>query len=447
METANREDSFVFSEAGRLQLMQDLVLEKLFRHSAKELPEHLLRLLNCTGIEFSGAWFAVLVVRVFVLPLEGQFLTSGPADIHLEDFDRVGIIVREAMTEHLSDLGQVWVVNMGDGPPCLLNLPILNDLSKEEKERIIRRISEHARDAADTIWKKHEIKVTIAISDLWNGISEISNAFQQAYDLSLYAMTAENADEPVFAYSVYHQQDIFSASLSGAELRFCDAVAGGEWDEAEALLWDLARTDLLRDINSHNLLTYLLRRRIHSALSAIFPPLTPEIKSAVMDDVSVRIREYQRSKRDGVGELEDVLNLVSDLMQCMRSGVSNQYTDKEQAIQEAIDYINDQFAESNLTVGLVSRRFGFSNPRFTKAFRHKTGLNPLDYLHQCRISAAKQKLTGTDLSLSQIAVSVGYISSRALIQAFKHYEGMTPGRYREEYGIKKREGRHSSIDW
>ena len=84
-------------ELSKELVFRDLVLEKLLRHGSKELPEHMARLLKLAGIEFHSPWFAVLVIRIFELPIQqAPFLTAGSHDKHLLDFDRVGLIIQRA---------------------------------------------------------------------------------------------------------------------------------------------------------------------------------------------------------------------------------------------------------------------------------------------------------------------------------------------------------------
>jgi YesN/AraC family two-component response regulator len=50
----------------------------------------------------------------------------------------------------------------------------------------------------------------------------------------------------------------------------------------------------------------------------------------------------------------------------------------------------------------------------------------------CRIEEAKRLLLGTDLSISDISVRIGYPNSNYFNQIFKKMVGMTPGKFRND---------------
>lgn len=433
-------------ELSKELVFRDLVLEKLLRHGSKELPEHMARLLKLAGIEFHSPWFAVLVIRIFELPIQqAPFLTAGSHDKHLLDFDRVGLIVQRAFEPLLSGLGQVLCINMGDGIPCLLNLENLEELQVQGTQQVMGTVTKLAAQAARSVYQQYGIELTVSVSDFCIGAGEISGAYRQAYELSLYGMTAGQADDPVITFAQYqryqNQQDLNPAKSAH---QFYDAVAVGDFAKAEDCLGDMASTELLRHLDGSDLLPCLLRQYIQTALGLFSPPLAPERKFAVLNGISLCMEGYQRTQPDGLGDMDDVLGLVSDLIGCMESALTSECSDQKDDLHMAVNYIQNHYEEPALNVGAVAQRFGFKNAQFSRIFKREIGINPLDYLHYCRINAAKRCLTSTDQPVSQIAQQVGYISSRALIQAFKHYEGMTPGKYRERYLRNRAEGREGT---
>ena len=52
----------------------------------------------------------------------------------------------------------------------------------------------------------------------------------------------------------------------------------------------------------------------------------------------------------------------------------------------------------------------------------------LDYIHRRRLDKAKELIN--EMSVVNVALQVGYTDSKALINAFKRYEGTTPGKFR-----------------
>ena len=67
---------------------------------------------------------------------------------------------------------------------------------------------------------------------------------------------------------------------------------------------------------------------------------------------------------------------------------------------------------------------------FARAFKHTTGLPPHHYQQRLRIERAKDLLATTGLSVTDIALRVGYGSSQTLARVFRRNVGSTPAEYR-----------------
>jgi AraC family transcriptional regulator len=68
---------------------------------------------------------------------------------------------------------------------------------------------------------------------------------------------------------------------------------------------------------------------------------------------------------------------------------------------------------------------------FARQFKSATGLPPHQYVIRCRVERARQLLqTGTDLSLAEVALEVGFSDQSQLTRHFKRIVGITPGQFR-----------------
>lgn len=74
---------------------------------------------------------------------------------------------------------------------------------------------------------------------------------------------------------------------------------------------------------------------------------------------------------------------------------------------------------------------GLSRPAFARRFAEKVGQPPLAYLTDLRLAGAARLLRTSDLSLAQIAETVGYGSEFAFNRAFRRGRGVPPGRFRK----------------
>lgn len=86
--------------------------------------------------------------------------------------------------------------------------------------------------------------------------------------------------------------------------------------------------------------------------------------------------------------------------------------------------------QSTVTLSSVASALQLSTAHFCRAFRRSTGVPPYRWLVDRRIDAAKSLIAKTELTLTEIAFTVGYTSPSAFGIAFKRTTGRTPGAYR-----------------
>ena len=70
-----------------------------------------------------------------------------------------------------------------------------------------------------------------------------------------------------------------------------------------------------------------------------------------------------------------------------------------------------------------------SPSHFARAFKDSQGVAPHRYILECRVKRTQELLT-TELSLSEIAVEVGFADQSHLTRWFRELVGVTPGNYR-----------------
>lgn len=67
---------------------------------------------------------------------------------------------------------------------------------------------------------------------------------------------------------------------------------------------------------------------------------------------------------------------------------------------------------------------------FARLFKQSVGVSPLAYLTQLRMEKACALLENTGLSVTEIAIEVGYSSSQSLSRTFLRHQNKTPSEYR-----------------
>lgn len=103
-------------------------------------------------------------------------------------------------------------------------------------------------------------------------------------------------------------------------------------------------------------------------------------------------------------------------------------------VNHAISYIQNHYSMP-VKIEEISHYLGINRSYFSELFKEYTGMSPLKYLQNFRITKAQHMLTITDLSIESIALSCGYQSAEAFHKIFRKETGMSPKTYR----LQKRE--------
>lgn len=107
------------------------------------------------------------------------------------------------------------------------------------------------------------------------------------------------------------------------------------------------------------------------------------------------------------------------------------YKQKEyiQKFNDVLEYIDMHYAE-DLTLEDVASYSGFSKYHFTRLFKLYTNTTFYECLSFKRIKAAEQLLAEPDLSITEIALQVGFSSISTFNRVFRQQKNCTPSEYR-----------------
>ena len=101
-------------------------------------------------------------------------------------------------------------------------------------------------------------------------------------------------------------------------------------------------------------------------------------------------------------------------------------------VGDAADHIRAHLGEP-LMVGEIARRAGFSERQLQRNFHKVFGRTIQQYIIENRIHAAIADLTGTGLSISEIALKFGFNDQSAFSNCFKRFTSQSPHAYRVKF--------------
>lgn len=106
----------------------------------------------------------------------------------------------------------------------------------------------------------------------------------------------------------------------------------------------------------------------------------------------------------------------------------------EQSVEKA-KIIMDERVSGEIDLYDLASELNLSYSWFRKTFKEYTGHSPARYFQLLKLRRAQRLLSGTELSIKEIAYSLGYKSTEHFFSIFKKHTGCTPTAYRN-YGRK-----------
>ena len=198
---------------------------------------------------------------------------------------------------------------------------------------------------------------------------------------------------------------------------------------------DLLRgTSLGKNIKKYTFFSYEVNEALH---------LSEEERSIVMDCLKIIRMELEHgvdkhSKTLLVNHIELLLNYCMRFYE--RQFITRGKTNRD--VLTRFENLLDEYFESTLaeqdgllTVKYFADKLCLSSNFFGDMFKKETGKSPQEYIQEKVIELAKERISGTADTVSQIAYSLGFQYPQHFCRLFKKRVGYTPSEYRAQIGL------------
>ena len=198
---------------------------------------------------------------------------------------------------------------------------------------------------------------------------------------------------------------------------------------------DLLRgTSLGKNIKKYTFFSYEVNEALH---------LSEEERSIVMDCLKIIRMELEHgvdkhSKTLLVNHIELLLNYCMRFYE--RQFITRGKTNRD--VLTRFENLLDEYFESTLaeqdglpTVKYFADKLCLSSNYFGDMFKKETGKSPQEYIQEKVIELAKERISGTADTVSQIAYSLGFQYPQHFCRLFKKRVGYTQSEYRAQIGL------------
>lgn len=166
--------------------------------------------------------------------------------------------------------------------------------------------------------------------------------------------------------------------------------------------------------------------------------------AAVLTYLRHRQKNKEREQR-----LENILRQYRELQQTLsekpsgeqpQQEVSHRYLLEQPPIVNADDemmeqlmkFIEQRISDEELKVEEMAESVNMGRTAFYEKIRELVGVSPSDFLRHIRMQRARELVTHSKLTISEIAYSVGFTDPKYFSKCFKKETGMTPSEYRDK---------------
>lgn len=276
----------------------------------------------------------------------------------------------------------------------------------------------NVKNYIDFFQKVFELRSHAAVSArhaLW---TELPEAYSEAYILNSHISFWEN-ECPV---SVYHAETEDARpdgnSLLLLKKKLSNSLLANNYDMAKSLIDEIVAHYFLHDIRyfSYN------QCQAYALISMLLDKLNDMgMNDDVKEEYSSRLLHAH-----SIVELKNEISAVFDEL----FDYQHQSSSDDAWTESVKQYIREHSANPDLSVSYVAEHFSVSAAHLGNRFRKLSGIGILDYIHMTRLSGCKD-LLAQGYAIKDCVAMTGYTDIKTLQRAFKRYEGITPGQYKE----------------
>ena len=283
-------------------------------------------------------------------------------------------------------------------------------------QEMVQEIAGIMSQAVDYLENSYSILIAAAVSQptrslrdltrIWQesrALFEETGAYTRSRVLTSYDITVEGSGE---RYRTYNDR------------LFYNAVLTGDFPQARALTDAYIETFAQSD-NALWELKPLLKKRLRTAAS-LFPAGRGQNDFQVGPEI-----DSQVSRCKTVEQLETLLDRFFQSVEPVTAA-------PEKRTDPIRRYIQENFADRELGIELLCRKFGYSPSYLSHLYKVEQGENLVDEITRIRVQTAKRLLSSTNDTVTAIAEQVGYNSAWTLTRAFRRQDGISPTQYRRD---------------
>lgn len=145
------------------------------------------------------------------------------------------------------------------------------------------------------------------------------------------------------------------------------------------------------------------------------------------------LRAFHTWMQNGSDRTPRVLGILYGIYASIIAGDRKKYTRTSDHFRKACEVILQSYGSPDLSVEALSKAVGLSRAHLGRIFIENARISPIGYIIFIRCEQAKKLIESSNLSIGEIAESVGFADPLYFSRIFKKSVGISPTEYRKRY--------------
>lgn len=304
----------------------------------------------------------------------------------------------------------IFVLKRDWGDLILIMKGSTTEYLEEERDVLLEEIKE--------LVAKTRYQLTIGMGTSKNRIADINQSFVEALVSMQSPMGALRSD----INHTVERAELLKMDKSAVENYLRYGVKDGFDEFFNAYIRPLGETALKSNLIKNYIFVdvVLATAKLVNDLGGDVDKVIPELNSIEITMSNIKTIDQLQ---------EQACKILSNALAYRDSQPNGQY---KNLIRQSKEYIDNHYANPELTLNEVAAQANLSASHFSVVFSQETGQTFKEYLTEIRIKKAKELLRMTSLRSTDIAYQVGYNDPHYFSSVFKKNTGLSPMEFRSQ---------------
>lgn len=298
----------------------------------------------------------------------------------------------------------------------LLNIEGTNEEAAAVRDTMIEDLKNVAEG-------RFRIRISIAVSSFHEGLRGFGTGYREAVNALDYRII-HGAGSVIYYDQIKNTERNYYHYPIDTEIRLINYLKSGDYAQAEVLLDEVYEQNVDLGEMTSEMGKFLIIDLVGTVIK-VMNSLKIDGTELLQGIDPVRHIMDQTSVKEMMKTTKELCGLICNRVREARS---------DQGVwlnRQMEDFIAKNILDNGLSLTSIADHFGMAPQYISGFFKKHNNVNLTEYILVKRMDEAKRLLRESNMTIMQIAQSIGYANDIGFIRVFKKQEGITPGKYRE----------------